>query len=214
MSKITSKSSLAVSISGLKGFEKPKVRAEQYITEPEIAAEMLWLMHMRGELDGKTIADLGSGTGILSLGALLLGAKKAFLVEKDEDAMEIAKQNHNDLIKQGFKLGEAVFVLSGINDFSEKVDVVVENPPFGTKEKHADKEFLEKAFSLADAVYSFHKTSTESFVSAIAKDNGFEVSEKIGFSFPLKAVHEFHRRQIHRIEVTLFRLERKKQKDF
>lgn len=210
MSKITSKSSLAVVLSGLKGFEKPKVRAEQYITEPEIAAEMLWLMHMRGELDGKTVADLGSGTGILGLGALLLGAGKVFLVEKDKEAAAISKQNHQSLLSQGFEIGEAVFVNSGISDFNERVDVVVENPPFGTKEKHADKAFLEKAFSLADTVYSFHKTSTEKFVSAFAGDSGFAVSEKLSFSFPLKAAHEFHRRRIHRIEAALFRLERKK----
>ena len=210
MSKITSKSNLAVALSKLKGFEKPKVREEQYTTDSEIAADMFWLMHMRGELDDKTVADLGSGTGILGLGALLMGAKKVFLVDKDGEAMAVAKQNHNDLISQGFELGEAVFVLSDINDFNEKVDVVVENPPFGTKEAHADKAFLEKAFSLADTVYSFHKTSTESFVSAVSEDNGFKVAEKINFSFPLKAVHDFHRRQIHRIEVTLFRLEKKK----
>lgn len=210
MAEIASKSSLAVTLSRLKGFEKPKVREEQYITEPEIAAETLWLMHMRGELNDKTVTDLGSGTGILGLGALLLGAKKVFLVEKDEEAMEIAKQNHINLVSQDFELGEAVFVLSDINEFNEKVDIVVENPPFGTKEAHADKVFLEKAFSLADTVYSFHKTSTSKFVSAVSEDNEFNVTEKINFSFPLKAVHDFHRRQIHRIEVTLFRLERKK----
>lgn len=208
MKEITSKSSLAVALSQLKGFEKPKVRIEQYTTEPEIAAEMLWLMHMRGELDDKTVADLGSGTGILGLGALLLGAKKVFLVDKDEEAMAIAKQNHAKLAEQGFRLGKAVFVVCDVKEFNEKADIVVENPPFGTKEEHADKVFLEKAFSLADVVYSFHKTSTESFVSALSKDNGFEVAEKINFKFPIRAVHEFHRRKIHRIDVTLYRLEK------
>jgi len=103
-----------------------------------------------------------------------------------------------------------IHIKNRINEFNENVDVVVENPPFGTKDAHADKVFLEKAFSLSDCVYSFHKTSTAKFVAAAADDNGFNVSENINFSFPLKAVHEFHRRQIHRIEVTLFRLERKK----
>ena len=141
MKEISSKSGLAIALTKRKGFEKQKVREEQYLTEPEIAADMLWLMKMRGELDDKTIADLGSGTGILGLGALMLGAKKVFLVDKDADAMDIAKQNLKQLEEEGHALGEAVFILSDISDFGETVDVVVENPPFGTREEHADRKF-------------------------------------------------------------------------
>jgi len=207
MKKIASKSSLAIVLSKLLVFKSPKVRVEQYPTEPEIAAELLWLMHMRKELDGKTIADLGAGTGILGLGALLLGAKKAFLVDKDKDALDIARQNYAKLSGE-FRIGEAVFVLSDVSEFNEEVDVVVENPPFGTRQEHADRAFLEKAFSTADVVYSFHKSSTEKFISAIAKDRGFRVSEKVEIRFPLKAAHEFHTRKVFRIDVTLYRLEK------
>lgn len=210
MKEIASKSGLAIVLSKLKGFKKPKVRAEQYMTEPEIAAEMLWLMHMRNELGDKTVADLGSGTGILGLGALLLGAKKAFLVENDREAMEIAKQNMKHLEDEGFILGKAVFVLSDISGFDEKVDVVVENPPFGTRDEHADKAFLGKAFAVADIVWSFHKTSTEKFVIAFAKDSKFSITDRIKLRFPLRATQEFHRRRIHRIDATLYRLEKKK----
>jgi putative methylase len=210
MKEIISKAGLAIALSRLKSFEKPKAKEEQYLTEPEIAAELLWLMKMRGELDDKTIADLGSGTGILGLGALMLGARKVFLVDKDKEAMDIAKQNHRQLEKEGYKLGKAVFILSDIAEFSEKADAAVENPPFGTRESHADRAFLEKAFSTADVVYSFHKSSTEKFVSAFAEDSGFDVHERIKMDFPLKAAHDFHTRKIHRIDVTLFRLEKKK----
>jgi len=208
MKEINSKSSLAIVLSKLKGFEKQKLSEEQYPTEPEIAAEMLWLMFLRREIEGKVIADLGSGTGILGFGALLLGAKKVFLVEKDNDAMDIAKQNHEMLKNEDFDVDMAEFILSDVNEFNEKVDVVVENPPFGTKEEHADKAFLEKAFSIAPMVYSFHKTSTEKFISAISKDNGFKVAEKIDIKFPLKKAHSFHTRKIFRIDVTLYRLEK------
>ena len=208
MAEISSKSSLAVVLSKLKGFETPKVREEQYTTEPEIAAELLWLMFLRREIEGKAIADLGSGTGILGLGALLLGAGKVFLVDKDREAMGIARQNHAWLKEQGFEMNEAVFLVQDIEEFDEKADFVVENPPFGTKEEHADRAFLEKAFSTADVVYSFHKSSTEKFISAIAKDRGFRVSEKVEIRFPLKAAHEFHTRKVFRIDVTLYRLEK------
>lgn len=41
------------------------------------------------------------------------------------------------------------------------VDTVVMNPPFGTRKKGADMEFLSAAMKVASqAVYSLHKTST------------------------------------------------------
>ncbi len=210
MKEISSKAGLAIALSKLKGFEKPKAREEQYLTEPEIAAELLWLMKMRGELDDKTVADLGSGTGMLGLGALMLGARKAFLVDKDREAMDIARQNLKQLEDEGYKLGVAVFALLDIADFKKGADFVVENPPFGTRKEHADRAFLEKAFSTAPIVYSFHKTSTEKFIISFAEDRGFAVSDRIKMDFPLKAAHDFHMRKIHRVKVTLFRLERKK----
>ena len=165
-------------------------------------------MHMRGELDGKVVADLGAGTGMLGIGALILGARKVFLVEKDRDAMAVLKQNLDSAAKKGIVGGEAVPVLSDIADFNEKVDVVVENPPFGTRQEHIDRMFLGKAFSIAQIVWSFHKESTSKFVEAFAKDSGFAASPPIKFRFPLHAAHEFHKRRIHRIDVSLYRLEK------
>jgi len=69
------KSSLAIELSNLNVFSKAKVKLEQYPTDSEIAADVLWNAYMKDELKGKTIADLGCGTGILGIGALLLGAK-------------------------------------------------------------------------------------------------------------------------------------------
>ncbi|CAN0900116.1 rRNA N6-adenosine-methyltransferase METTL5 [Linum grandiflorum] len=41
------------------------------------------------------------------------------------------------------------------------VDTVVMNPPFGTRKKGADMDFLSAALKIASqAVYSLHKTST------------------------------------------------------
>ena len=94
-----SKSSLAVALSKLKLFSKPDVKLEQYPTDSEIAAEILWNAHMRGDLDNKIVADLGCGTGILGIGALLLGAKKVFFVDIDKNALEILKQNFSRVKK-------------------------------------------------------------------------------------------------------------------
>ena len=69
------KTQLAVELSRLKTFQKPKMYLEQYPTDSEIAADMLWSADMQGDIEGKVIADLGAGTGILGIGALILGAK-------------------------------------------------------------------------------------------------------------------------------------------
>jgi putative methylase len=202
------KKGLAIALSSLKGFTNPKIRAEQYMTDSEIAATALWDAYMHGDIEGKVIADLGAGTGILGLGALLLGAKKVFLVEKDKDAMKTCMENFEFLKRDFLFEGEADFILADIKDFYAKTDIVVENPPFGTRDEHADREFLEKAFETAPLVYSFHKASTEKFVNAFSDDKGFKVAGVIGFSFPLKKTFSHQTRKIHNINVSLFRIEK------
>ncbi len=64
-------------------------------------------------------------------------------------------------------------------DFDINVDVVIQNPPFGTKEQHADCEFLKKAFELAPVIYSFHKNSTKNYIIQFGKSHGFFVKSRI-----------------------------------
>ena len=161
---------------------------------------------MQGDIDGKIVADLGAGTGILGIGALLLGAAKVFFVEQDKDALEIAKANLRLLETEGFDVGETAFIVDKIEDFKENVDTVIQNPPFGTKEKHADKEFLEKAFSIGKVVYTLHKSTTKGFVEAIAKDHDFKVAGFKEYDFPLKATYKHHKKKIERIKVGMWRL--------
>ncbi|MBU1205200.1 MAG: METTL5 family protein [Nanoarchaeota archaeon] len=207
---IKSKSKLAVLLSKLRVFETPKLRAEQYTTDSEIAADVLWQAYYLKDIENKTIADLGSGTGILGLGILLLGAKKVFFVESDSDSVKIAKDNLCFLEeKTGKKLSKkAVFLNKNIDDFNKKVDTVVQNPPFGTKQKHADKIFLKKAFSLAKVIYSFHKLETAGFVNKISEDYGFEITHLWKFDFPIKAIYSFHRKKIQRIKVGCWRMKK------
>jgi len=195
------KSGLAIELSKLKVFEKPSAKAEQYITEPEIAADFLWLAYMKGDIDGKIIADFGCGTGILGIGALFLGAKKIFFIDSDEKALEICRKN-----AKGFEK-KAVFVLKDIKDFDGKADIVIQNPPFGTKTRHADREFLEKAFETADIVYSFHKLSTREFVEKFAGMKNFRTTALLEYEMPLKATQKFHKKRIQRINVGCWRFE-------
>ncbi len=212
-----SKSGLSIILSKLKGFDDPNVRSEQYEIDSEIAGSVLWSALYSEKVRVHTIADLGCGTGILGIGALLLGAKKVYFVDNDENSLKIAKSNleyvkscikSEDSKEKAIK-GEAVFVCIDIADFNEKVDTVIMNPPFGVKQRHADRIFLGKAIELADTIYSFHKSESKGFIEAFSKDNGFEVVETMDFSWPLKQTMEFHRRRIKRIDVSCFVLEKK-----
>jgi len=207
---ISSKSKLAILLSKLRVFEAPKLKAEQYTTDSEIAADVLWQAYYLGDIENKTIADLGSGTGILGLGALLLGAKKVLFIESDKNSIQTAKENLKLLEeKTNIKIAEkAIFFNQDINDFNDEVDTVIQNPPFGTKQKHADKIFLKKAFSLAKIIYSFHKFETEIFVNKISEDYDFEITHLWKFDFPIKATYSFHKKRIQRIKVGCWRMKR------
>ena len=86
------KSALAIQLSKLNVFTKAKVRLEQYPTDSEIAATMLWDAYMQGHIEDKILADLGSGTGILGIGAILLGAKHVYFVDADREVLDILRE--------------------------------------------------------------------------------------------------------------------------
>lgn len=79
-------------------FEKPKVSLEQYATSAHIASHMLHTAQSQfNDIEGKSIADLGSGCGVLSLGAKMLGAEYIIGFEIDSDAIDIHNVNCNDI---------------------------------------------------------------------------------------------------------------------
>ena len=208
MKEIRTKSRLAMVLSRLEGFKDPNLRQEQYITDSEVAASVLWNANMLGDIKGKSIADLGCGTGVLGIGALLLGARKVVFVDMDKSTLETAKNNLAKL-KSEFSLytGFAEFINQDIKEVVIDVDVVLQNPPFGTKVKHHDIIFLEKAFKTATVVYSFHKSESKRFLECFSAKKNARLTHVWGFKFPLKATFSFHRRQIHRIDVSCFRFE-------
>jgi len=93
MAQIGSKKALEVALSRLEGFHTGKVSAEQYTTPSSIAAEVLWKAYMEGYIEGKRVLDLGCGTGILGIGALLLGAERAYMADNSPEALSICKKN-------------------------------------------------------------------------------------------------------------------------
>ena len=202
---MVSKQTLAVALSRLKAFDHASLMLEQYATESELAAELLWHAHMAGHIAGKRVIDLGAGTGILAIGAALLGAADVVAVEKDEAAFKVLKENLD--VYEGCE--QVRPVLSDVGPFREKGDLVVMNPPFGTKERHADRHFLSKAAELAPVIYTIHKTTTDQFVRAFAQDSRLEVTWAERRSFPIKRSMAYHEKPRKEIEVTVYCLERR-----
>jgi predicted RNA methylase len=92
------------------------------------------------------------------------------------------------------------------NDGRHHGDVVIENPPFGTKQRsHIDRVFLLEAFKTAPRVFSFHKSTSDRFIQRLSKDNGFEADVYRRYSFQLKKTQHYHTAKNKRIEVTAYR---------
>jgi len=193
------KKELAILLSKLEKI-RPKKKLEQYQTPSEIAADLLWVAFLRGDLKGK-VADLGCGNGILGIGAKLLGAREVYCVEIDEDSLEVAERNAR-------KLGVDVkFSLMDVRDFEEGVDTVVMNPPFGRKPHHLDRVFLEKAFEIADVIYSIHPASSTHFLLNFGKRHSFHGEVLKEFDFPLRAIFPWHRKRVGRFKVVFLRFQ-------
>jgi putative methylase len=208
---IGSKKALEVILSKTFGFCSAKVSAEQYLTPSDIASEVLWKGFYSFHIENKIIADLGSGTGRLGIGCLLLGAKKVYFVESDPEAMKICKSNIGKIKSEGFPIGEVEFVEKDVSEFipAEEIDTVVTNPPFGTRDRHSDLMFLEKAMALAKVSYSFHKTVTSEYLVRFGEKKGFMLKEKFDFDFMLWNTMKHHTKKKEYIKVSCLVFEKR-----
>ena len=201
------KKQLAVFLSKLEGFISSDAKLEQYATDSEIAADILWRAFLGGDIKGKRVVDLGCGNGVLGIGALKLGAKKVYFVEKDKKVLEVLKRNLG-----GFKDYE-IFI-GDVSGFSESVDVVIENPPFGVQVRKADEKFLLKATEVSKKIYSFHKIESSKFIETICSLNGFKVVGVVEYDFLLWKTMKFHKKRKYYVKVGCWVLEKKKKRNF
>lgn len=185
----------------VEGHPRPRAALEQYQTPATIAAEVLYFAHGKGDIQKRLVLDAGCGTGILGIGAKLLGAAEVIALDLDEEALGVAMKNARTL---GVDLS---LLTVDILDFPETVDTVLQNPPFGAQKKHADEPFLEHAIKVANVVYSFHNAETEEWVASKVAAQGAVVTDRLRFAFPIPHTFEFHRKERVDVPVTLFRIE-------
>ena len=131
----------------------PQARLEQYTISEQVASAMLYIAtYSNDDVVGKTVLDLGCGTGRLSLGAAFLGAQEVVGVDIDKRAIETAAENSRKV-----HMEERVqWVLGEINSVVGRFDTVLQNPPFGVQNREADRAFLVKALESGNSVYSLH----------------------------------------------------------
>jgi putative methylase len=198
---------LEMALQRLSGYSCPRAALEQYQTPAPLAARLLFHALMKGDVKGKKICDLGSGTGVLAIGASLLGANRVQGVDIDEKAVQVAKEN-------AALLGADVeFIVADVRDTTLPArlgcsDTVIMNPPFGAQKAHADRPFIDLALTLAPVTYSIFNAGSVQFIETYTAERA-EIDEKIGGIFPIKRTFSFHTQDVQEIGVEILRLKRK-----
>lgn len=130
----------------------PNFHLEQYTSSEQLAATMLYMAaYLNGDIVGRSVLDLGCGTGRLALGASYLAPQDVVGVDIDRSAIKTASENSKEA-----GVSNVQWVLADISVVVGKFDTVLQNPPFGVQKREADRAFLVKALEVANAVYSLH----------------------------------------------------------
>ncbi|RDI70496.1 METTL5 family protein [Halopelagius longus] len=202
------KSALETQLAVVAGFDAPRAELEQYPTPPDLAAHVVHVADLNGDIENRTVVDLGTGTGMLALGAALRGPDRVVGLDIDRDALETAAENRvrvgtttdidwvrADATRPPLRTGGPTTVLM--------------NPPFGAQRghEHADRAFLSTAAEVADVSYSIHNAGSREFVEAFTEDEGGEVTHAFRATFTLDRQFDFHDAESKDIETELYRIE-------
>ncbi|CAO3592247.1 unnamed protein product [Absidia cylindrospora] len=192
-------------------FSDPKIQYEQYPTTAHLAARMLYTADtVYNDIEDKAIGDFGSGCGILSIAANILGAGYSVGFDIDPDAIAIAQENSDEFETDiDFVLTDLSLETDVLDRYKGCLDTIVMNPPFGTKNKGVDMVLLKKAIELANhAVYSLHKTSTRDHIMKKAKEWGVTCEVVAEMKFDVPMMYKFHKKKSVDIAVDFLRFEK------
>ncbi|WP_254274282.1 METTL5 family protein [Haloarcula marina] len=201
------KSALAQQLGVVAGFDNPQASLEQYRTPPELAAHLIHTADLQGDVQDRTVVDLGCGTGMLALGAALRAPTAVVGVDIDPAPLATARQNER-------KVGSTTSV-SWVRADATRAPLcppsdttVVMNPPFGAQSgnEHADRSFLATAADIAAVSYSVHNEGSREFVESFASDNGGDVTHAFETEFELPRQFDFHEADKRHITAEVYRI--------
>jgi putative methylase len=176
--------------------DDPRARLEQATTPAEAAADLLLAAVRWDGVEGRSVLDLGSGTGRLAIGAALLGAARVVGVEVDPRLVTVARAAAESA---GVRVE---FVASEVSDWDRRADLVVMNPPFGAQRRHADRPFWDRALALAEqSVHAFALADSRTFIARRAVARGAQVLETEPVVWELARTFPHHTRRRVRLSV-------------
>ena len=213
MVQTLTKKQLEILLSKLKENPNPRAELEQYTIPSELAAQIINVAYLSGDIKGKYIIDFGCGSGRLTIGSALMNAKKVIGIDIDKKVLKIANENvrlAEILTKQ--KIQDRIkFLKKDVSDWKEEVDTVIQNPPFGIQKLHADRLFIKKALKCGNRIYTLHRGSykkTCEFLKKFIEVNGGELEKIIKFKFRIPYMFKFHRKPYVSYDVDLFIISR------
>lgn len=205
---------LEMALSRIPDHPAPRSDLEQVRTPGVIAAKLLWIAHEEGDLEGHAVLDLGCGTGVLAIGAALLGAAHVLAVDVDPAALEGARAAAVDAgVEKRITFLEKDVRSLDVAGVQERLEgpahTTVMNPPFGadlgSRARGGDRVFLALAFGASEVVYGLHPAKTERFLSAFATDSGFDAARADVVDFPLPGRFAHHRDLVRTLPVGIYR---------
>lgn len=183
------------------GFVRPRPDLEQVVTPAEAAATLLETAERIDGLSGRSVLDLGSGTGRLAIGAAALGARPVRGIEVDPEAAKVAREAARAL---GVRIDLEV---GSVATAKRSAELVVMNPPFGAQRRHADRPFWAAAFALARrSVYAFALRESRTFIGRRAVARGVDVLEVVPVAWSLGRTFPHHDRPRVALSVDLWAL--------
>ncbi len=186
----------------IQGFRSPKADIEQYMTPAPLAARLLHEAALAGDICEMKVVDLGCGTGMLSIGAALLGAEVTG-IDIDEAALKIARKN-----AEAFGV-DIEWIRMRIDETAKPLaaDTVIMNPPFGAQKEHADRPFIDFALLTAPVCYGIFNKGSIPFLEAYTKNTAV-ITAKTAALLNIPKQFAFHTQENLEIPVEIVRLER------
>jgi len=138
---------------------------------------------------------------VLAIAAKLLGAGRVMGLDSDPTAVEAARRNAERARV------DVEWRLEDVRSVREHFETIFMNPPFGSQRRHADRPFFDTTLAWGHVVYAFLNARAEGYVRRRIESGSGKITDRLPYAFPIPHSFEFHREEVRRIDVVLYRFE-------